>query len=50
MDWYDPPELVLIQVLNYLPVRDQLDVRLVCQHLKLITDSSVQRNELVLVC
>ena len=38
MDWLDLLELALI--LNYLPVRDQLNARLVCWHWRLITDSS----------
>ena len=48
MDWLDLPELCLIRVLNFLPVRDRLNARLVCRHWKLTTDSSVQRNELIL--
>ena len=34
MDWQDMPEAFLIQVLNNLPVRDQLRARLVCRHWK----------------
>ena len=48
MDWLVLPEVALIRVLNCLSVRDQLNVRLVCRHWKLIIDSSVQRNELIL--
>ena len=48
IDWPDLPELALIRVLNYLPVRDQLNARLVCKHWRLITDSSARRDELVL--
>ena len=48
MDWVDLPELALIQILNYLPARDQLNARLVCRYWKQITDSSVKRDELIL--
>lgn len=48
MNWPHLPELTLIRVLGYLPVRDQLNVRLVCKHWKLINDNSVRRNELIL--
>ena len=48
MDWHDLLEVALIRILNYLPVHDQLNVRLVSRHWKQITDSSVRRNELVL--
>lgn len=48
MDWHDLPELALIQVLNYLPVRDQLNARLVCRYWKLISDDSVRKDELIL--
>ena len=48
MAWYDLPEVALIRVLNHLPVRNQLNARLVCRHWKQITDSSVQRDELIL--
>ena len=48
MDWVDLPELALIRVLNYLPAHDQLNARLVCKYWKLITDSSVHPDELIL--
>ena len=48
MCWSDLPELALIRVLDYLPVRDQLNARLVCRHWRLTTDSSGRRDELAL--
>ena len=49
MSWCDLPEVALIRVLNYLPVLDQIkNARLVCRHWKQLTDSSVQRDELLL--
>ena len=48
MSWYDLPEVVLIEVINHLPVKDQLNARLVCRYWKQITDSSVRRDELIL--
>ena len=48
MNWLNLPDVALIRVLNCLPVCDQLNVRLVCKHWKLITDSFVRKDELVL--
>ena len=48
MNWWDLPEVALIRALNYLPVCDQLNARLVCRHWRLITDSFVRRDELAL--
>ena len=48
MNWIDLPEVALIRTLDYLPVRDQLNARLVCKHWQQIIDSSVRRDELAL--
>ena len=48
MAWCDLPEVALIRLLNYLPVREQLNARLVCRYWKQIADSSLQQDELIL--
>ena len=48
MDWLDLPEVALIQVQNNLSIRDQLNVRLVCRYWKLVNETLVRRDELVL--
>ena len=48
MDWLNLPEVALIQIQNYLSLRDQLNVRLVCRYWRLINETLVRRDELVL--
>ena len=50
MIWSQLPSLVLVQVLGYLPLSDQLSARRVCRYWQLVNDSFVSRRELILFC